>query len=106
MGQRNQRPRPDVCELHIRSLATHSSFPVTIVLQREQLKVKGSFGEPDERDGDHGQRSAREDQAGVEPGMAVSGSVSPVADGDRLLQEEDQSLKSLLVMSTTAVPQS
>ena len=76
-----------VSALHIRSLATHSSFPVTIVLQREQLKVKGSFGEPDERDGDHGQRSAREDQSKVGPGIAGSGRVHFIVAGDRLSQE-------------------
>lgn len=42
-------------ELHIRSPATHSSFPVTILLQRKQLKIEGSFGKPDQCDGDHGQ---------------------------------------------------
>ena len=76
------------------------------LLHRKQLKIECPFGEPDKRDGDHCQRTTCDDQSAVGPGIAGSGSVSFVADGDRLLQEQDQGLESLLVMSTTAVPQS
>ena len=76
------------------------------LLHMKQLKIECPFGEPDKRDGDHCQRTTCDDQSAVGPGIAGSGRVHSIVDADRLSQEQDQGLESLLVMSATAVPQS
>lgn len=77
-----------------------------MLLERQQLKIECPFGEPDESDGDYCQRTAGEDQFRVGPGIAGSGRAHSIVAGDRLSQEQDQGLESLLVLSSTAVPQS
>lgn len=48
----------------------HSCFPIHILRQSNPPKIERLFGEPNEGDGDHRQRSAGEDQFWVGPGAA------------------------------------